>query len=86
MKWWHIALMYAVLITVFSLIHFISKSKRPVRRAFLSSLFGVLSLIAVNLLGTFTQVTLPVSALSCAVSAVGGVPGVTLMLLLNVLM
>ena len=44
---------------------------------------GVLTLFAVNLTGTFTGVTLPISTLSLLVSAIGGIPGVTLMLGLN---
>ena len=44
---------------------------------------GTLTLFAVNLTGTFTGVTLPISALSLLVSAIGGIPGVTLMLGLN---
>lgn len=44
---------------------------------------GVVSLLAVNLAGFFTGVTLPVSTLSLSVAAAGGIPGVTLMLLLN---
>ena len=86
MKWWHILLIYAALIAIFSIIHMIAKNKRPVRRAFISSVTGFLSLVAINALGAFTGVTLPVSLLSSAVSVIGGVPGVTLMLLFNVLL
>ena len=86
MKWWHLLVFYAALIVIFSVIHLIAKNKKPVRRAFLSSLSGFLSLIALNALGTFTGVTIPISLLSSAISIAGGVPGVTLMLLLNVLL
>ena len=42
-----------------------------------------LTLIAVNLTGSFTGVYLPVSLMSVCCAAFGGVPGVTLMLGLN---
>ncbi len=44
---------------------------------------GALALIAVNLSSGFTNVYIPVSLLSVLVSVIGGVPGVTLMLVLN---
>ena len=48
-------------------------------------LSGVLTLFAINLTAGFTGVRLPVSLLSLLVSSVGGVPGVTLLLFLNLL-
>ena len=44
---------------------------------------GILTLVAVNLSGSVTGVYLPISLVSVCVSAFGGVPGVTLMLGLN---
>ena len=43
------------------------------------------ALLAVNLSGYVTGVHLPLNPLSIGVSAVGGIPGVTTMLLLNLL-
>lgn len=44
---------------------------------------GAASLIAVNLCSGFTGVYIPISLLSVLVSVIGGVPGVTLILILN---
>ena len=44
---------------------------------------GLLTLLGVNLLSGLTGVYIPVSLLSVLVSAIGGVPGVTLLLFLN---
>ncbi len=85
MPWWGILtvllsayLLYAVLLVA-------AKNKRPLQRALLSMLSGVLTLFAINLTAGFTGVRLPVSLLSLLVSSVGGVPGVTLLLFLNLL-
>ncbi len=58
-------------------------AKRPVRRAVGGIFAGVGTLIAVNIAGIFTGVTLPFSLLSIGISGVAGMPGVTLMLLLQ---
>lgn len=64
-------------------IQIIMKSERPVRAAAGGVLTGFLALAAVNLTGLFTGVTLPVTPLSLGISGVAGIPGVTLLLLLN---
>lgn len=68
---------------VFSFIHYAAKKKKPFKRAFLSILTGLLTITAVNLLSGVTGVYLPVTKLSLLVSAVGGVPGVALMVMLS---
>ncbi len=73
----------AVAFVVFIVFHKLGKSKRPVRRAFLSMLSGAAALAAVNITGFFTGVYLPISLLSLTVSLVGGIPGVTALLALN---
>jgi len=67
----------------FIIIQTISKNKRPVRRAFVSLFSGALALLIVDLTSVFTGVYIPVSLMSIAVSVVGGIPGVTAMLALN---
>lgn len=53
-------------------------------RGFLTSaVLGFLALALVNLLAPYTGVLLPVSRLSVATSGLLGVPGVTLMVILN---
>lgn len=67
------------------LVQVIAKSKKPVQKAVISICIGFCALLAVNLSGYFTGVQLPLNPLSIGVSAVGGIPGVTTMLLLNLI-
>lgn len=83
MPWWGICLIIFCVIIIFAIIHYIGKNKHPFRRACISIACGGLTLLAVNLSGAFTGVYLPVSLLSILVSIIGGIPGVTLMLGLN---
>ena len=73
----------AVAFIVFIVIHKMSKNKRPVKRAFLSMLSGGLALALVDIASVFTGVYIPISLLSLTVSLVGGIPGVTTILALN---
>ncbi len=68
---------------VFGIIHYAAKNKRPFKRALLSMLCGLVTLLAVNLTSGFTNVYIPISLLSLLVSVIGGVPGVALLLVLN---
>lgn len=83
MPWWGICLIIFATFLIFAILHYLGKNKHPFKRSLLSMVLGVLTLFAVNLTGTFTGVTLPISLLSLLVSTVGGIPGVTLMLGLN---
>ncbi len=67
------------------IIQVIVKSKKPVQHAIGGVCIGLCSLIAVNIAGFFTGVTLPLSVLTIGVSAAAGIPGVTMLLLLNIL-
>lgn len=69
---------------LFSFIHYAAKKKKPFLRAFLSMLLGVAVLTMLNLTSRLTGVYLPVTQLSLVTAAVGGVPGVALMVLLSV--
>lgn len=60
-------------------------AKRPIQRAAGGVIIGVGALAVVNFSSYFTGVSIPVSLLSLGVSAAGGVPGVTLLLLLNLI-
>lgn len=46
---------------------------------------GVSVLIAVNLFSGLTGVSIPISLLSVLTSVIGGIPGVTLLLFLNLI-
>ncbi len=52
----------------------------------LSAFLGFLALAAVNLLSPYTGVALPVSRLSIAASGLLGIPGVTLLVILNAIL
>ena len=84
MPLWGIASVFFGCLFVFSVIHFLSRKKHPVKRALLSMIIGALSLTVVDLCSGFTGVYIPISLLSVLVSVIGGVPGVTLMLILNI--
>lgn len=86
MSWWKIIGMLFVVFVIFTVIHYSGKNKHPFKRALFSMFFGLAVLFAVNLTGSLTGVVLPVSMLSLAVSLIGGVPGVTLMLFLNLIL
>lgn len=61
-------------------------NKKPVRSAVSGVLLGWLALLAVNITGMFTGVTLPISALSIGVSGAAGIPGVTMLVLLDMIL
>lgn len=83
MPWWGIASVFGAVLIIFTVIHYIGKNKHPFKRALLSMSVGGATLLAVNLSSGLTGVFLPVSLLSIIVSVAGGVPGVTLLLSLN---
>lgn len=73
----------AAVIIIYSIINAIGKAKHPIKKSITGVLTGFAALIAVNLLAPLTSVTVPVSAMSVLAAAVGGLPGVTLILAFN---
>lgn len=67
-------------------IQLIVRSPRPVQRAAGGVITGLAALAAVELTGFFTGVSLPLSPLTIGVSGAAGIPGVTMMLLLNLIL
>ncbi len=67
------------------LIQVIVKAPKPFQRAAGGVVIGLFALAVVNFTGFFTGVSLPLSPLTIGVSGAAGIPGVTLMLLLNLL-
>lgn len=57
------------------------KSKRFIKLFLLTVLQGLCSLFAVNLLGQYITIHIPVNVWSLGISSIGGIPGVVLMLL-----
>ncbi len=62
------------------------KSKKFLISVFLTTLQGLCSLFAVNLLGQYISVHIPVNIFTLGVSSVGGISGVIMMLLCDVFM
>jgi len=79
--YYYIALFCAFII--FVIIHKIGHNKKPVKRAIISLLTGLSVLFIINITGIYTGVTLPYSMLTIATSMIGGIPGVTTLLTLN---
>lgn len=61
------------------------RSRRPLRSLLGSGIQGLCALGLVNFLGAFTNVAMGVGWLSAGTAAVLGIPGVTALLLLNVI-
>lgn len=85
MKFYFIPIALISAVVVFSVIHKISKNKRPFKRALVSVISGISALITVDILSVFTGVYIPVSILSILISIILGIPGVTSMLILNLI-
>ncbi len=86
MSGWETAGICAGVVLVMAIIRKIEGAKAPLRATVLSMLAGVLSLIAVNVCSGYTNVSIPVSVLSLSVSAVLGIPGVTMLLILQMIL
>lgn len=85
MENWIIWLIFGGIFIALLILHAATGSKKPFRRALGSALNGLIALVLVNVTGGLTGVTLPVSLFSLGVSAGLGIPGVTMMLLLNLI-
>ena len=59
------------------------RGKQPLRRLFVGAVQGLCALAAVNVAGAVTGVSLGISWLSLAAAGLLGIPGVTLLLLLQ---
>ena len=75
-----------ICLLIYTAIYAVTKNKKPLKRAFLGMLLGVVSLIAVNIAGGYFNVSVPISPFSLVLSACGGVPAVAAMLLINTLL
>lgn len=75
----------AFILIINIIIQAIARVRHPVRKSIFSMLIGILALAGVNITSVFTGVTVPVSLLSLGVSAAGGIPGVTMLVLMNTL-
>lgn len=62
------------------------KSKKFFISTFLTVLQGICALFAVNLLGQYISIHIPINGLTLGISSVGGISGVIMMLLCDVFM
>ena len=83
MPLWGIALTLVGSLAVYAAVHYIAKNKRPVKRALISMCVGIVLMLVINLTARWTGVFMPVSLLSLLTAVIGGVPGITLILFLN---
>lgn len=77
-----------ILLAIYLIAIFISyfKSKRFFTALLFTALQGICALFAVNLLGKYITVHIPVNAWTLGVSSVGGVSGVIMLLLCDIFM
>ena len=82
----HLALIAAGVFLFLLILRKISGDSHPFRGLIVSMVFGLLILAVLNLCSPFTGTALPVSRLSLAAAAFLGLPGITAMLLLQLLL
>ena len=68
---------------VFSIVNAVGGFNKPLRKSLYSILLGLGSLVFAHCLERFTGIYVPISMVSISVSSVLGIPGTTLMLVLN---
>lgn len=73
----------AVVWVVYAIVNAFSGSEKPLKKSLLGILSGIAALAAVHLLSPYTGVPVTISVMSLLVAAVGGIPGATLILVLN---
>ena len=81
-----ISLTAAGVLLLLILLQVLMHSKKPVQKAVGGIFVGLAALLVVNLTGTVTGGSLPLSPLVLGTASVAGVPGVTTLLLLNLLL
>lgn len=82
---WLIGTLSIGILLVLTIIETVAGVKKPFKKAFWGMLLGIVALIAVNLASSVTGVSIPISLLSLGVSAAGGIPGVTMLVVMNML-
>ena len=83
MPWWAILLICVGVFLALVAIRKIMKSKHPIRSTLLGLLLGPACMLVINIISIFTSI--PISPLSLGISSTLGIPGVTAMLLLQLI-
>lgn len=71
----------AIIISVIIILTVSFKSKHFLKSVLLTALSGLTGLFAVYVLSWFTPLSLPVNLFTASVSAIGGIPGVIMLLI-----
>lgn len=81
-------ILLGVLFAIYLIVIFIAyfKSKRFFTALLFTGLQGICALFAVNLIGKYIAIHIPINALTLGVSSLGGISGVIMLLLFDVLM
>ena len=85
MNSWNMLLIGLGIFALLVLLQVIVRAAHPVQRAVCGIVMGLGALGPVNLTGVFTGVSIQLSPLAIGVSGAAGIPGVTLLLLLNLI-
>ena len=67
------------------IIRVILKCRKPISKTFYGVISGILILVLTHIVGCFINVEVPISIMSVGVSSVAGIPGVIMILLLNMI-
>jgi len=67
------------------IIRVILKCKKPLSKTLYGIITGILVLSFVHIIGRFINIDIPISVMSIGISSVAGVPGVIMILLLNII-
>jgi pro-sigmaK processing inhibitor BofA len=70
---------------ILAILYKLGKNKKPFFRAFISMIIGLSLLVIINITSFATGIKIPISITTVGVAAGLGVPGVTLLLFLNIL-
>ena len=79
-----IIVIVSFIIIILTTLIFAFKSKHPIKCVFMTALQGFGAICAINLVGIASGFTLPLNVITLSASGLAGVPGVILLLCLNI--
>lgn len=80
----YLGLIIGILISLF-ILHRILKSPRPLWNAVKSSIVGVVVLLILSSTSRLTEVYIPLSLINIGISSIAGIPGVFMLVVLNMI-
>jgi len=75
---------FSFALIILTMLIFAFKSKHPIRCFFMTALQGFGAICAVNLVGIVSGITLPLNLITLSTGGLAGIPGVILLLCLNI--